>query len=249
MSNLAEKTEPVRHRIVSRAEWLKERKALLAEEKALTRARDKVAALRRDLPWLRVEKDYTFEGPTGKMKLADLFGGRSQLLVQHFMLTPDSDHICPGCSLGADHVDAARQHFENADLSFAAISRAPISKIETVRKRMGWHFNWVSSGDTSFNYDFGVSFTPEQVASGDVGYNFGTTPYVAEELHGMSVFAKDEAGGIFHTYSTYARGTETTVAAFAYLDMVPKGRNEDGIMSWVKLHDEYGRNDQAACCH
>lgn len=250
MSNLAEKTEPARHRVVSRDEWLSERKALLTEEKALTRARDRLAAARRELPWVKLEKNYVFDGPAGKVTLADLFDGRSQLIVQHFMLTPGSDHICPGCSFGADHVDAARMHFENADLSFTAVSRAPLSQIEPVRKRMGWKFNWVSSNGNSFNYDFGVSFTPEQVASGDVGYNFGTTPYAAEELHGMSVFAKDETGEVFHTYSTYARGTEMTVAAFAFLDMVPKGRNENGVMSWVKLHDEYEREGrEASCCH
>ncbi len=250
MSNLAEKTEPARKRVVSRDEWLKARKALLVEEKALTRARDRLSAARRELPWVKLEKNYVFEGPSGSVTFADLFDGRSQLVVQHFMLTPGSDHICPGCSFGADHVDAARMHFENADLSFAAISRAPLSQIAPVRKRMSWKFNWVSSHENSFNYDFGVSFTPEQVASGDVGYNFGTTPYAAEDLHGMSVFAKDEAGDIFHTYSTYARGTEMTVSAFAYLDMAPKGRNEDGVMNWVRLHDEYERKGQAeSCCH
>ena len=194
-----------------------------------------MAALRRDLPWVNVEKDYVFETPTGKRHLIDLFGPRSQLIVQHFMLTPGSDHICPGCALGADHVDAARQHFEQADLSYVAISRATLPEIEAVKKRMGWRFDWVSSHGTSFNYDFGVSFTPEQVASGNAGYNYGTSPYALEDLHGMSVFARNEAGDVFHTYSTYARGSETIVGAFNYLDMVPKGRNESGTMSRVLL--------------
>ncbi|MEX0838757.1 MAG: thioredoxin family protein [Parvibaculum sp.] len=249
MTNLAGSMQMAQHRVVSREKWLDARKALLVEERALTHARDRVAALRRDLPWVKIEKDYVFEGARGKVRLADLFGPRSQLVVQHFMLTPGSDHICPGCSLGADHVDAARQHFEQADLSFVAVSRATLPEIEVVKKRMGWCFDWVSSHGTSFNYDFGVSFTPEQVARGDVGYNYGTTPYVAEELHGMSIFARNDAGEVFHTYSTYARGSETTVAAFAYLDMVPKGRNENGTMSWVKLHDEYENvSDAGSCC-
>ena len=237
------------HKIVSRDEWTVARKALLAEEKALTRERDRVAALRRDLPWVKVEKDYVFETPAGKRKLIELFGPRSQLVVQHFMLTPGSDRICPGCSLGADHVDAARQHFEQADLSFVAISRATLLEIEAVKERMGWRFDWVSSHGTSFNYDFGVSFTPEQVANGNAGYNYGTSPYALEDLHGMSVFARNGAGDVFHTYSTYARGSETIVGAFNYLDMVPKGRNENGVMSWVKLHDEYENAGGAgACC-
>ncbi|MEQ8283941.1 MAG: thioredoxin family protein [Parvibaculum sp.] len=236
-------------KIVLRDEWLAARKALLAEEKALTRARDRVAALRRDLPWVKVEMDYVFETPAGKRRLIDLFGPRSQLVVQHFMLTPGSDHICPGCSLGADHVDAARQHFEQADLSFVAISRATLPEIESAKKRMGWRFDWVSSHGTSFNYDFGVSFTPEQVASGNAGYNYGTSPFALEDLHGMSVFARNDAGDVFHTYSTYARGSETIVGAFNYLDMVPKGRNESGTMSWVKLHDEYeNASSSGACC-
>jgi predicted dithiol-disulfide oxidoreductase (DUF899 family) len=226
-------------RIVSREEWLAERRALLAKEKALTRLRDQLNAQRRALPWVSVEKEYVFDGPSGKRTLADLFDGRSQLAVYHFMLTPGSDHICDGCAFLADHVDAARQHFEHADLSFAAVSRAPLEQIEPVKKRLSWHFTWVSSHGSDFNYDYGVSFTEEQVARGETDYNYGTTPYAAPDLPGTSVFAKDAEGQIYHIYSTYARGGELLLGAFNWLDLTPKGRNENGIMSWVRLHDEY----------
>jgi predicted dithiol-disulfide oxidoreductase (DUF899 family) len=239
----------MQHQVVSREQWLAARKDLLAQEKELTRHRDRVAAARRALPWVKVQKDYVFHTVEGKRTLADLFKGRSQLLVYHFMLTPGSDHICPGCSLLCDHIDAARQHFENADLSFIAISRTPLSQILPVKKRMGWTFRWASSEGTSFNYDYGVSFTKAQVASGKVGYNYGTTDYSGEDLHGTSVFAKNGAGEVFHTYSTFARGAETLAGAFNYLDLVPKGRNENGIMSWVRLHDEYEKPQSASCCH
>ena len=237
--------------IVSRQEWLVARKALLAQERELTHLRDRINATRRALPWVTVDTPYAFDTVDGPRTLADLFDGRSQLIVQHFMLAPGSDHICPGCSASADSVDAARRHFEHADLSFVAVSRAPVERIEAVKRRMGWTFRWVSSGGNSFNYDYGVSFTPEQVARGDVGYNYGTTPYAAEELHGVSVFARNAGGTVFHTYSTYARGAEGLFAAFTYLDLAPKGRNEDGTMSWVRLHDEYDDTpaaDPDACC-
>jgi predicted dithiol-disulfide oxidoreductase (DUF899 family) len=239
----------MQHQVVSREQWLAARKDLLAQEKELTRHRDRVAAARRALPWVKVQKDYVFHTVEGKRTLADLFKGRSQLLVYHIMLTPGSDHICPGCSLLCDHIDAARQHFENADLSFIAISRTPLSQILPVKKRMGWTFRWASSEGTSFNYDYGVSFTKAQVASGKVGYNYGTTDYSGEDLHGTSVFAKNGAGEVFHTYSTFARGAETLAGAFNYLDLVPKGRNENGIMSWVRLHDEYEKPQSSSCCH
>jgi predicted dithiol-disulfide oxidoreductase (DUF899 family) len=246
------------HRVVSRKEWLIARKALLTSEKEATRHLDKVRAERRALPWAEVEERYVFEGPHGPIALADLFAGRSQLVVYHFMLAPGSDHICDGCALLSDHVDDARRHFEQADLSFAAVSRAPLVEIEAVKRRMGWRFPWLSSHGSDFNYDFCVSFTPEHVASGNVGYNYGTTPYAAEDLHGVSVFYKNAAGDIFHTYSAYARGTELLAGAFNWLDLAPKGRNENGNMSWVRLHDEYevpaavARERQAdgvdACC-
>jgi predicted dithiol-disulfide oxidoreductase (DUF899 family) len=237
------------HKTVSREEWLIARKALLTKEKELTRLRDKVSADRRTLPWVMVDKPYLFDTPNGKQALADLFDGRSQLVVYHFMLTPGSDHICEGCSFLADHVDAARQHFEHADLSFAAISRAPLSQIEPVKQRMGWRFKWVSSFGSEFNYDYGVSFTPEQIAKGETDYNYGTTPYAETDLHGASVFTRNETGQIFHTYSTYARGGDILLGAFNWLDLTPKGRNETNIMDWVRLHDEYDNGaTHASCC-
>ena len=235
-------------RIVSREEWLAERLQHLKNEKALTRMRDMVAAERRRLPWVRIEEEYLFDTVEGQKSLADLFGGRSQLFVQHFMLTPGSDHICEGCSITADGVDAARQHFEQADLTYVAVSRAPVAQIEAVKRRMGWRFDWVSSGGTSFNYDFGVSFTPEQIQAGRPLYNYGTVPYLLEDLHGVSVFAKDETGAVFHTYSGYARAAETLIGAFNVLDFVPKGRNEGTIMDWVRLHDEYQKPAPAHHC-
>ncbi|HET8728798.1 MAG TPA: thioredoxin family protein [Alphaproteobacteria bacterium] len=237
--------------IVSREDWLAARKALLAKEKAMTREFDELRAERRRLPWTKVEKPYLFEGPQGKCTLADLFRGRSQLAVYHFMLAPGSDHICPGCSFIADHIDAARQHFEQADLSFAAISRAPLERIEQVRQRLGWTFPWVSSHGTDFNYDFGVSFRKEDIAAGRAIYNYGTAIKSSEDMHGTSIFARDGSGDVFHTYSTYYRGDESLIGAFMWLDLTPKGRNEDdGVMSWVKLHDEYetARAPRDGCC-
>jgi predicted dithiol-disulfide oxidoreductase (DUF899 family) len=229
------------HRIVSRDEWLTARKALFAKERAMTHQLDALRAERRQLPWVRIEKPYVFEGPNGECTLNDLFGDRSQLAVYHFMLTPGSDHICPGCSYTADHIDAARQHFEHADLAFAAVSRAPIERIEEVKDRMAWTFPWVSSGNSDFNYDFGVSFTEEDREAGRAVYNYGLTPIRSSpDMFGVSVFVKDEAGEIFHSYSTYHRGTELLMGAFNWLDLAPKGRNEiKGTMSWIRLHDEY----------
>jgi predicted dithiol-disulfide oxidoreductase (DUF899 family) len=235
-----------RPRIATRNEWLAARKALLAREKELTCFRDAVSAERRRLPWVKVDKTYVFAAPEGKATLADLFDGRSQLAVYHFMLTPGSDHICDGCAFLADHVDAARMHFEHADLSFAAVSRAPLEQIEPVRRRMGWRFKWVSSFGNDFNYDYRVSFTEEQIAKGETDYNYGTTPYAGPDLPGTSVFAKDETGQVFHTYSSYARGGDLLLGAYNWLDLTPKGRNETSIMSWVRLHDEYEASH--SCC-
>ena len=238
-------------KIVSRKDWLAARKALLAKERELTHLRDRISAERRALPWVKVEEDYVFDAPEGRLGLADLFDGRRQLAVYHFMLAPGSDHICDGCAFVSDHVDAARRHFEQADLSFAAVSRARLAQIEAVKRRMGWRFRWVSSHGSDFNYDYGVSFTDEQVAKGQTGYNYGTTPDANPDLHGTSIFARDEAGQVFHTYSSYARGPELLLGAFNWLDLTPKGRNETGTMSWVRLHDEYEkrRAQDAACCH
>ena len=191
------------HAIVSRDEWLEARKALLARERAMTHELDALRAERRQLPWVKIEKPYVFAGPEGDCTLDDLFGDRSQLAIYHFMLAPGSDHICPGCSYTVDHVDAARQHFEHADLAFAAVSRAPIEQIEAVKARMGWTFPWVSSHDSDFNYDFGVSFSPEDRAAGRAIYNYGTPIRNSSEMFGTSVFVKDETGDIFHSYSTY----------------------------------------------
>lgn len=237
--------------IVSREDWLAARKALLAKEKAMTRELDALRAERRRMPWVKVEKTYVFQGPQGQCTLADLFRGRSQLAVYHFMLTPGSENICKGCSYIADHIDGARQHFEQADLAFAAISRVPLERIEQVRHRLGWSFPWVSSAGTDFNFDFGVSFKKEDIAAGRAIYNYGTPIKQSEDMHGTSIFARNERGDVFHTYSTYARGDEVLMGAFSWLDLTPKGRNEaDGIMSWLKLHDEYKADAQQehACC-
>jgi predicted dithiol-disulfide oxidoreductase (DUF899 family) len=233
-----------RPRIASRAEWLEARKAHLAREKELTRLHDRVRAERRALPWVRIEKPYVFEGPNGPVSLADLFQGRGQLVVQHFMFAPGRTEGCVGCSFSADHVDAARQHFEHNDLSFAAVSRAPYPELAAFQRRMGWRFAWVSSHGSDFNYDFHVSFTAEDRARGKAYYNFELRDYQNDELPGTSVFAKDEAGQIFHTYSTYGRGDELLAGAYNYLDLAPKGRNENGpnfdLTDWVRHHDRYG---------
>ena len=231
----------MQHQIVSRDEWLIARKALFDKERAMTHALDELRAERRQLPWVRIDKPYVFQGPDGALALGDLFAGRSQLAIYHFMLTPGSKNLCEGCSYTMDHADAARQHFEHAELSFAAVSRAPIEQIQAVKARMGWTFPWVSSGESDFNYDFGVSFTKEGREAGRALYNFGlTTIQRATDMFGLSVFAKDERGDVFHSYSTYHRGTELLMGAFNWLDLTPRGRNEtDGTMSWVKLHDEY----------
>jgi predicted dithiol-disulfide oxidoreductase (DUF899 family) len=233
-----------RPRIASPAEWLEARKTHLAREKELTRLHDRVRAERRALPWVRVEKPYVFLGPGGAVSLADLFQGRSQLVVQHFMFGPGRKEGCVGCSFSADHVDAARRHFEHNDLSFAAVSRAPYPELAAFRERMGWRFAWVSSHGTGFNHDFHVSFTEEDRAKGKAFYNFELRGYQNDELPGTSVFAKDEAGQVFHTYSAYGRGDELLIGAYNYLDLTPKGRNENGpnfdLTDWVRHHDRYG---------
>lgn len=231
----------MQHEIVSQDVWLTARKALFEKERTMTHALDELRAARRQLPWVRIDKPYVFEGADGPRTLDDLFDGRSQLAIYHFMLSPGSDYLCEGCSYTMDHADAARQHFEHADLSFAAVSRAPMEQIEAVRARMGWTFPWVSSGGSDFSYDFGVSFSTEDREAGRALYNYGlTTIQRSSDMFGLSVFAKDKRGDIFHSYSTYHRGTELLMGAFNWLDMTPKGRNEmDGTMSWVKLHDEY----------
>jgi len=245
----------MQHSVVSREEWLAARRALLAEEKAHTKAYDRLMAARRALPWVRLDKPYAFQGPGGRLGLGDLFRGRSQLVLQHFMLGPEDRDPCPGCSFQADHVDSARLHFEQHDLAFAAVSRAPLARIEAVKRRMGWSFPWVSSSGSDFNHDFGVSFTPAELAEGRVVYNYAPLPEPwGEEMSGVSVFYRDADGGLFHTYSTYGRGTDLLVGAYNYLDLTPKGRDETGphfnLMDWVKLHDQYREPalPPASCC-
>ncbi|MGH8183966.1 MAG: DUF899 domain-containing protein, partial [Rhodanobacteraceae bacterium] len=212
------------HPTVSREAWHAARKALLDKERALTHELDALRGERRQLPWVKIDKPYVFQGPDGECSLTDLFGGRSQLAVYHFMLTPGSDHICHGCSYIADHVDAARRHFEHADLAFAAVSRASIQRIEEVRQRMGWTFRWVSSEGSDFNYDFGVSFTDEDRTAGRASYNYGRMPIRnSADMPGVSIFVKDGHGDVFHSYSSYQRGLELLMGAFNWLDLVPKG--------------------------
>lgn len=236
------------HRIASREEWLAARKALLAKEKAFTRTRDALAEERRALPWVRIDKDYVFDGPDGQVSLADLFDGRSQLIVYHFMFGPDWEEGCVGCSFNADHVDAARQHFERNDLSYVAVSRAPFTKLDAYRRRMGWRFRWVSSEHSDFNFDFNVSFTPDRIVDGKVFYNFAMRDDPeTDELSGTSVFLKDESGAIFHTYSHFARGGELQLGAYSYLDLTPRGRNEHlrgNLTDWVRHHDRYGEGER-----
>lgn len=241
------------HRVVSRDEWVAERKALLAQEKELTRRRDEIARKRRALPWVRVDKAYVFAAPEGRRSLADLFGGRGQLLVQHFMLGPDWEEGCPSCSFMADHMDGMNVHLSHRDVAFVAVSRAPLDQIERFRRRMGWRFAWVSSHGTGFNHDFGVSFTPEEVAKGTIDYNFGPSSMATEELPGISAFLRNDKGEVFHTYSTYGRGVEAMMGTYSMLDLMPKGRDgndADDVMAWVRHHDRYEQMSPAgSCCH
>ena len=228
--------------VVSHDEWIKARKLLLAEEKEFTHARDRLSRRRQKLPWERVEKSYFFAAPKGKHSLADLFGGKSQLIVYHFMFDPDWDAGCKSCSFWADNFNGIDVHLADRDISFVAVSRAPLPKLEAYRKRMGWNFAWFSSYGSDFNYDFNVSFTPEEMASGTAFYNFGLNKPPVSEMHGISVFFKDESGSIFHTYSTYSRGVDMVNCAYHYMDLAPKGRDEANLPftpSWVRRHDEY----------
>jgi predicted dithiol-disulfide oxidoreductase (DUF899 family) len=231
------------HRVVSQAEWTAARKQLLLKEKELTHHREEVSRQLRELPWVKVEKPYVFDSPDGPRTLAALFDGRSQLLLQHFMFGPGWKRGCVGCSFQADHVEGALVHLEHHDVSFVAVARAPLSEIEAYKRRMGWRFNWVSSSGSDFNYDYHVSFRKDEIEHGKVYYNYEPRDFQIEELHGVSVFHKDDKGDIFHTYSTYARGCETLIGAYHYLDLTPKGRNETGpnhnLTDWVRHHDLY----------
>jgi predicted dithiol-disulfide oxidoreductase (DUF899 family) len=229
------------HRVVSREEWLAARTAFLAKEKEFTRLRDELSRQRRELPWEKVDKAYAFEGPNGKQTLAELFGTKSQLVVYHFMFGPDDKEGCPHCSFWADHYDGMVPHLNQRDVSFVAISRAPLAKIEPFKKRMGWRFAWLSSGQTDFNYDYQASFRPEAIKSGTVFYNYATSKMNMTDREGISVFYKDGSGAVFHTYSTYARGIDIVNPTYHFLDLVPKGRDEDPkrTQSWVRHHDRY----------
>lgn len=236
-------TSNIEHpRVVSPDEWLAARKELLAKEKQLTRQHDVLSAERRKLPWTKVEKNYVFEGPNGEETLLDLFAGRSQLIVYHFMFGPDWEEGCPSCSFGMDHVDGALVHLAQRDVTFTAISRAPFPKIKAFKQRMGWRFKWVSSYGNDFNHDYHVSFSKDEIAKGKIYYNFGMNEFPSEEAPGLSVFYKDKSGAVFHTYSAYARGLEPIIGTYTLLDLVPKGRDEEGLeftMSWVRHHDRY----------
>ena len=230
------------HQVVDAEAWLAARKALLSKEKEFTRLRDELSRQRRDLPWTAVTKEYTFEGADGPRTLADLFDGRSQLIVYHFMFLPEWDDGCPSCSFWADNFDGIPVHLNHRDVSFAAISRAPYSKIAKYRSRMGWSFDWLSSSASDFNYDLGVSFTDEAMASSTAVYNYATQDTYMQDREGISVFYRDASGQVFHTYSAYARGIDMVNGAYQFLDLVPKGRDEaghDGPQFWVHRHDEY----------
>ncbi|MGN7100198.1 DUF899 domain-containing protein [Ralstonia holmesii] len=239
------------HPVVSRDEWLIRRRALLAREKGVIHLRDAVNAERQALPWVKVDTEYVFESSEGKKTLAELFDGRSQLVVYHFMFGPDWDAGCPGCSFFSDHVGGMLTHLNHHDVTLVAVSRAPMDKIAAYKKRMGWRFPWVSSFDTTFNHDYRVSFSQDELASGSVDYNYTATPReeAHDELPGLSAFYRDETGAVFHTYSTYARGLEDMVGTLLLLDRAPLGRNEAGPLSWVRRHDEYEDAPKAhACC-
>ena len=230
------------HKIVSREEWIEARKALLAREKDFTHARERLSEERRALPWVKVEKPYMFESAAGTKTLAGLFKGRPQLVVQHFMFAPEWHEGCKSCSFWADGFERMIPHLAARDTTLVAVSRAPVAKLEAFKTRMGWTFDWVSSAPSDFNFDYAVSFTPDQVKSGANIYNFGTSGFGVEEAPGISVFCRDEAGDIFHTYSCFARGLDMMNAAYHYLDLTPLGRHEDGLpypMDWVRLRDQY----------
>jgi predicted dithiol-disulfide oxidoreductase (DUF899 family) len=243
-------------KVVSQEEWIAARKAHLTKEKAYMRAGDVLAEERRALPWMKIEKAYAFDTERGRKTLAELFEDRSQLIVHHFMFAPEWDAACPGCSFQAVHVDGPTPHLENHNVSIVAVSRAPLGKILGYQERMGWRFPWVSSFGSDFNYDFHVSFRKEQVAQGKIDYNFGTITtdprYIDEELPGVSVFAKNEAGDVFLTYATYARGLDALLGTNHYIDVTPEGRNKTAYPNWPRRHDEYpggARHSGKPPCH
>ncbi|GAB3769637.1 thioredoxin family protein [Ramlibacter monticola] len=246
----------VDHAVVSDERWMEERRKLLAREKELMRLHDQVARERRALPWRRIAKEYVFDTTAGRRSLAELFDGRSQLIVQHFMFGPGWEQGCPSCSYMADHVDGMNIHLAQRDITFVAVSRAPLAELQRFRSRMGWRFGWVSSHGSDFNRDFAVSFTPEELAGGAVFYNYAMRPFASGEAPGISVFCKDAQGEVFHTYSTYGRGVEVMMGAYMLMDLAPRGRSERDVphkMEWVRHHDRYeaatGSKEAQACCH
>lgn len=247
-------TDPVapdaltRHPVVSREQWLAARQQLLIHEKALTRQRDRLSAERRELPWVKIDEAYLFHNAEGSQTLSDLFEGRSQLVIYHFMFGEGWEEGCSGCSFLADHLDGANLHLAHHDVAVVAVSHAPWEQFQAFKKRMGWQFKWVSSAGTDFNYDFGVSADPQDIARDNVTYNYEHSQEPFEEMPGLSVFYTNPAGDIFHTYSTYARGLDLLVGAYNYLDLTPKGRNEQEIMDWMRLHDRYEDAPSSTCC-
>ena len=243
-----------RNAVVSREDWFEAHRKHLEREKELTRLRDQIAAERRQLPWFKLRKDYVFDSEQGPKRLAELFAGKSQLIVYHFMMTPGSDHRCEGCSFLADHIDGANQHLKHHDVSLVVIARAPLAEILPYKQRMGWKFDWLSSYASDFNFDLQVSFTDKQIAAGDTTYNFEKRPLRSKDLPGTSVFYRNECGDIFLTFLSRARGGDALIGAYHYLDMTPKGRDEagpyHGLMDWVRLHDEYQdkTTDRPDCC-
>ncbi|MGE0242007.1 MAG: DUF899 domain-containing protein [Parvibaculaceae bacterium] len=240
------------HTVVTREQWTEARKAFLTKEKAFTKLRDELNAERRELPWVKVAKTYVFDTLEGRRTLAELFQGKSQLIVKHFMMAPGEIEGCVGCSFEVDQVAGALMHIAHHDVAYVAVARAPLAEIDAYRRRMGWTFPFVSSFGSDFNYDFNVSFTPEAVESGTAYYNYRMTEVGIEDLSGISIFYKNDAGEIFHTYSTYGRGGEEALTAYAYLDMTPKGRNETGpnhdLTDWVRRHDRYAAKGKAGGC-
>ena len=232
------------HKVVSKNEWIGARKALLNREKEFTVLRDQLSQQRRDLPWVAVNKEYVFEGPNGRETLSELFAGKSQLIIYHFMFDPSWEAGCPSCSFWADNFNGIIEHLNQRDVTMVAVSKAPFNKLAAYKKRMGWGFKWISSYDTDFNFDYNISFTPDELSKKEAIYNFTTQDPHSPEREGVSVFYKDSAGRVFHTYSAYARGIDMLNVAYHYLDLVPKGRDEAGHefpQFWVRRHDEYGK--------
>ncbi len=250
-THAAVQSKAQQHPIVSREQWLTARKQLLQHEKTFTHQRDQLSAERRALPWVKINKDYRFQGPNGTLTLTELFGNNSQLVVYHFMFGAGWKEGCHGCSFLADHFDGANLHLAHHDISLVAVSHAPFAEFQAFKRRMGWHFDWVSSAGSDFNADFGVSATREEIDAGKVTYNYEPSQNPGEEMPGLSVFYKNAAGEIFHTYSTYARGLDILLGTYNVLDFTPLGRNEDGTMDWIRHHDRYegaAAKGDSSCC-